>query len=308
MQMPGRNASTGDYRYGFQGQETDDEVTNSESHVSYKYRMHDARLGRFLSIDPLASKYPYNSPYAFSENVVISHVELEGLEKAVPGSNYDDNTEMHYVSNDGVTTTVDGDRSGELDKNPSEFQPAKIGTAGSENVFIESINIFQYAQNKLNYMTLDRQLEIEADAGDWGTLDPTGYGMIEIPMKDLLLFDGVLANEFGGTSGGMTSYISGEFTIPNSGGEIAEITYFSAVPNISSVTLSVGASLVKTTDINVADFEGQMNVSEYPFQIILGYSSDTQNVFKIGFKDQEAWKKYYEIIKSGYGSNNRDDE
>jgi hypothetical protein len=35
MQMVGRNGSTSDYRYGFQGQETDDEVTGSESHVAW---------------------------------------------------------------------------------------------------------------------------------------------------------------------------------------------------------------------------------------------------------------------------------
>jgi len=29
----------------------------------------------------LAEDYIYNSPYAFSENHVTSHVELEGLEK-----------------------------------------------------------------------------------------------------------------------------------------------------------------------------------------------------------------------------------
>jgi hypothetical protein len=43
--------------------------------------MHDPRLGRFFSIDPLQSKYPFNSVYAFSENVVINAIELEGLEK-----------------------------------------------------------------------------------------------------------------------------------------------------------------------------------------------------------------------------------
>jgi RHS repeat-associated protein len=64
------------YRYGFQGQEEDQET----GLVNYKYRMHDPRLGRFLSIDPLASDYPHNSPYAFSENRVIASVELEGLE------------------------------------------------------------------------------------------------------------------------------------------------------------------------------------------------------------------------------------
>jgi len=44
--------------------------------------MHDARIGRFLSIDPLARKYPWNSPYAFSENKVIQFIELEGLDTA----------------------------------------------------------------------------------------------------------------------------------------------------------------------------------------------------------------------------------
>jgi RHS repeat-associated protein len=91
MQMPGRNASTSDYRYGFQGQETDDEITGSESHVSYKYRVHDARLGRFLSIDPLAPDYPHNSPYAFSENRVIDGTDLEGTEWKVANKYTDDN-------------------------------------------------------------------------------------------------------------------------------------------------------------------------------------------------------------------------
>lgn len=47
----------------------------------FKYRMHDPQTGRFWQIDPLADKYIYNSTYAFSENHVTSHVELEGLEK-----------------------------------------------------------------------------------------------------------------------------------------------------------------------------------------------------------------------------------
>ncbi len=42
--------------------------------------MHDPRIGRFFAIDPLAAKYPHNSPYAFSENRLIDGIELEGLE------------------------------------------------------------------------------------------------------------------------------------------------------------------------------------------------------------------------------------
>ena len=43
-------------------------------------RIYNPHLGRFLSVDPLSSKYPHNSPFAFSENKVIAWGELEGLE------------------------------------------------------------------------------------------------------------------------------------------------------------------------------------------------------------------------------------
>ena len=49
----------------------------------FKWRMHDLQTGRFWQIDPLADKYVYNSTYAFSENHVTSHRELEGLEKVL---------------------------------------------------------------------------------------------------------------------------------------------------------------------------------------------------------------------------------
>jgi RHS repeat-associated protein len=81
MQLANRQYRAGErYRFGFQGQEGDDEWSGEGNSVAFKYRVHDARIGRFLSIDPLAPEYPWNSPYAFSENRVIDGVELEGLE------------------------------------------------------------------------------------------------------------------------------------------------------------------------------------------------------------------------------------
>ncbi len=73
------------YRYGFQGQEKDDEVKSSGNSINYTFRMHDPRLGRFFAVDPLESFYPQWSPYTFSGNQVIHKVELEGLEPG-PGS------------------------------------------------------------------------------------------------------------------------------------------------------------------------------------------------------------------------------
>jgi RHS repeat-associated protein len=79
--MPNRHGYTGTkYRFGFQDQEVDDELKGEDNSVNYKFRMHDPRLGRFFAIDPLFKEYPWNSPYAFSENRVLDAVELEGKE------------------------------------------------------------------------------------------------------------------------------------------------------------------------------------------------------------------------------------
>ena len=69
---------TDKHRFGFQNQETDEELWGGSS--NYKYRMNDPRIGRFFAVDPLAAEYSYNSPYAFSENRVIDGIELEGAE------------------------------------------------------------------------------------------------------------------------------------------------------------------------------------------------------------------------------------
>ncbi len=78
--MPGRKYKPAGYRYGFQDQEADNEIKGEGNASFFKYRISDNRLGRFWSVDPLSSKYPHNSSYAFSENRLIDGVELEGLE------------------------------------------------------------------------------------------------------------------------------------------------------------------------------------------------------------------------------------
>jgi RHS repeat-associated protein len=70
-------------RFRFQGQEHVDAIDLGWD--AFKWRNHQPDIGRFFNIDPLADKYVYNSPYAFSENKVVAHVELEGLESAEAG-------------------------------------------------------------------------------------------------------------------------------------------------------------------------------------------------------------------------------
>lgn len=93
----GRSWEVGsEYRYGFQKQEKLDNIYGINSTSAFKYRMYDCRIGKFLSLDPLSGKYPFNSPYAFSENQVINAIELEGLEKI----------EITEVKIDGVTVQL----------------------------------------------------------------------------------------------------------------------------------------------------------------------------------------------------------
>jgi RHS repeat-associated protein len=84
MQVPNRFESIEDYRYGFQGQEKDDEIKGEGNSLNYTFRMHDPRVGRFFAIDPLFAEYPHYTPYSFSGNKVILFTELEGLEEKIP--------------------------------------------------------------------------------------------------------------------------------------------------------------------------------------------------------------------------------
>lgn len=80
MLVPNRHGSSDNYRYGFQGQEKDDEIKGEGNSLNYTFRMHDPRVGRFFAEDPMFMEYAYNSPYVFSENRVIDATELEGAE------------------------------------------------------------------------------------------------------------------------------------------------------------------------------------------------------------------------------------
>jgi RHS repeat-associated protein len=101
-----RAFACGGGRYGFQGQEKINEIYGDGNYVDFAYRGYNPRLGRFFAVDPIAAKFPYNSPFAFSENQVIAFVELEGLEKATPEQQKNANDKIEAFSNDNSTTTV----------------------------------------------------------------------------------------------------------------------------------------------------------------------------------------------------------
>lgn len=103
--------------------------------------MHDARVGKFLSRDPLENKYPWNSPYAFSENQVIAFVELEGLEK-------------YYAAGGELIATVTGEYSDESRLTSLTYEEG-VGIINTDGNFAETlqnhvVDAEKYQQKILN--------------------------------------------------------------------------------------------------------------------------------------------------------------
>ncbi len=80
--MPGRKYTSGSsYRFGFNGEENDNDVKNVEGgQQDYGMRIYDPRAGKFLSIDPLTKSYPQLTPYQFAGNNPIAGIDLDGGE------------------------------------------------------------------------------------------------------------------------------------------------------------------------------------------------------------------------------------
>jgi RHS repeat-associated protein len=66
------------YRFGFNGQEKDNEIKGSGNSLDFGARIYDSRLGRWLSLDPLQEKYPSLSPYNFTANNPILYTDPDG--------------------------------------------------------------------------------------------------------------------------------------------------------------------------------------------------------------------------------------
>ena len=54
MTEPGRSWNAGDYRFGYTGHEKENDL--AEGVYTTEYRLLDTRLGRWMSVDPLAEK------------------------------------------------------------------------------------------------------------------------------------------------------------------------------------------------------------------------------------------------------------
>jgi len=99
--MPERSYSStaAGYRYAFNGKELDPVgMGGGGSTYDYGFRIYNAQIGKFLSVDPLTKSYPELTPYQFASNRPIDGIDLDGLEYYT----------IHVKISDGTGRTVIG--------------------------------------------------------------------------------------------------------------------------------------------------------------------------------------------------------
>jgi hypothetical protein len=108
------------------------------STYDYGFRIYNAQLGKFLSVDPLTASYPWYTPYQFAGNMPIWAIDLDGLEEfiviiyqyKVNGRTYIYKIDFEYIKpedrnanylQDGTVFEVTRNYTFQLHRNPTTF-------------------------------------------------------------------------------------------------------------------------------------------------------------------------------------------
>lgn len=78
MRMSERSFNSSEYKYGFQGQEKDDELKGEGNSYDFGARMFDPRIARFIAVDPKWREFQFQSTYAYALNNPIRFIDEYG--------------------------------------------------------------------------------------------------------------------------------------------------------------------------------------------------------------------------------------
>jgi RHS repeat-associated protein len=176
--IPTRTYSSG-YRYGFNGQEGDGEIYGDKLNYAFQYRMYDARIGRFWSVDPLNVKYPSMSPYVYCANNPVVLVDPDGrlfgdffnINGKHLGRDNDPNNQLIYIVTDNASeNTITNNNNNGSTTAPSDVS---IQVTATRSVF------------KATYDVYDRTLQNGGTCEESSIVDTrlyeNKYNIIELP-------------------------------------------------------------------------------------------------------------------------------
>jgi RHS repeat-associated protein len=104
VSLDGRTVEGDFYRRGFNGMEKDDELKGKGNSYTTEFRQLDPRVGRWLSVDPKTSEFPWQSPYVGMDNnpILLTDPDGRSTETTIVGKN----GKVIDVLNDGKTDIV----------------------------------------------------------------------------------------------------------------------------------------------------------------------------------------------------------
>ena len=172
MVLPGRSFNQGDYRYGMNGQEKDDEIFQGA--MTAEYWEYDSRLVKRWNVDPI--DYPWQSPYACFNNNPILYSDPEGLEgqdyvkdKKTGAVWYDDkikdqggvDSEYNKGSPAGQFEYAGKEVKGAYDTNGNMFDGDANGVKSyyGKEVTVTADYVGQVKANKLSQQFRDQQMD-----------------------------------------------------------------------------------------------------------------------------------------------------
>jgi RHS repeat-associated protein len=168
MEISSRTSNSDNYRFGYNGMESDNETKGSGNSYTTEFRQYDPRLGRWLSLDPLMAQYPMMSPYVAFNNNPIYFVDPLGLEGVDPGE-----PKTHSLKK-GETLSHLSKKYEVSIENLQKWNPSTIGRETKLQIGEEII----VSDPEINEKTLSHQDRKElfdkfiVNREEWGAKDP----------------------------------------------------------------------------------------------------------------------------------------
>ncbi|MBA3986167.1 MAG: RHS repeat-associated core domain-containing protein [Flavobacteriales bacterium] len=188
--MPGRSYNSSDYEYGFNGMRMDNEIKGTGNSYDFGARIYDPRIGRWLSVDPLAHMFSGWSPYpAFGDNP-INNIDIDG--RYFIGVN---DKEVKFKQRKDGTLKVGRNASSNL-----KYLVNTVNTSGSKTAMNQ---IFEASQNKTKI-----HVNVESEVHD--KVGQLGFEALGIHQAHDESGNALKWNEETGDFDGTPAYIEGE--------------------------------------------------------------------------------------------------
>jgi len=191
------------------------EVKGWQNQVDYGMRVYDPRIGKFLSVDPLANKFAYWSPYHFSGNNPIRFIDPDGAEIMPPF--------FKQWAVDVVLTITTKPNSAK-----AKVYGAALGIAGAvESAAEGTINLFRHPIETGKGLWRMLTQSHYQNAADYAMAMAEKYGDLPEPVAEIAVMFHALTDLFG-----LLAPIKKSFTSPKV--PIAETSVSTAVETFAS--------------------------------------------------------------------------